>query len=124
MAVVVLFFSKGKKRAHIPPHNLGYIRILARIWPKTRILTTPAINGRTRTLPHYPVDRMYPRYAFLMSPHPKPSSEEQPRFRCLQEAMRKDVLRLFGVLVKRFHVALHPGRYHSVTQHVTTHKAI
>jgi len=33
-----------------------------------------------------------------MSPHPKPSTEEQTTFNCLQEAIRKDVERLFGVL--------------------------
>jgi len=82
------------------------------------------INGRTRMLPYYLVDGIYPRYAFLMSPHPKPSTEEQTTFNRLQEAIQKDVERLFGVLMKRFHVALHPGRYRSVSQLVTTYKAI
>jgi len=67
---------------------------------------------------------MYPRYAFLMSQNPKPSTKEQTTFNRLQEAIRKDVERLFGVLMKRFHVALHPGRYRSVSQLVTTCKAI
>jgi len=40
MALVVSFFSKEKKRTHIPRHILGYVRNLTRIWPKTRILTT------------------------------------------------------------------------------------
>jgi len=82
------------------------------------------INGHTRTLPYYLVDGTYPRFSFLISPHPKPSTEEQSTFNRLQEAIRKDVERLFGVLVKRFHVALHPGRYRSVSQLVTTYKAI
>jgi len=82
------------------------------------------INGRAHTLPFYLVDGIYPRYAFLMSPHPKPSTEEQTTFNRLQKAIRKDVKRLFGVLMKRFHVALHPGRYRSVSQVVTTYKAI
>jgi len=78
----------------------------------------------TRTLPYYLVDGIYPRFAFLISPHPKPSTEEQTTFNRLQEAIRKNVERLFGVLMKSFHVALHPGRYRSVSQLVTTHKAI
>jgi len=82
------------------------------------------INGRTRTLPFYLVDGIYPRYAFLISPHPKPSTEEQTTLKRLQEAIRRDVERLFGILMKRFHVALNPGRYHSVSQLVTTYKAI
>jgi len=82
------------------------------------------INGYTRTLPNYLVDRIYPRYAFLISPHPQPSTDEQTTFNRLQEAIRKDVERLFGVLMKRFHVVLHPGRYRSVLQLVTTYKAV
>ena len=42
--------------------------------PRNRSYT---INGRTRTLPYYLFDGIYPRFAFLISPHPKPSTEEQ-----------------------------------------------
>jgi len=55
-----------------------------------------------------------------MSLHPKPSTEEQTTFNRFQEAIRNDVERLFGVLWKSFHVALHPGRYRSVSQLMTT----
>jgi len=82
------------------------------------------MNGHTRMLPFYLVDGIYPRFAFLISPDPEPSTEEQTTFDRLQAANRKDVERLFGVLMKRFHVALHPGRYRSVLQLVTTYKAI
>jgi len=99
-----------------------YLDVTGGRWPPRG--TPFTINGRTRTLPYYLVDGIYPRYAFLMSPHPKPSTEEQTTFNRLQEAIRKDVERLFGVLMKRFHVALHPGRYHSVSQLVMTYKAV
>jgi len=66
------------------------------------------------------VDGIYPRYAFLMSSHPKPSTEKQMTFNRLQEAFLKDVERLFGVILERFHVALHPVRYHAVSQLLTT----
>jgi len=95
-----------------------YLDVTGGRWP---LCCTPfTINERTRTLPYYPVDGNYPRYAFLMSPHPKPSTEEQMTFKNLQEAIRKEAERPFGVLMKRFHVARHPGRYHSVSQLVTT----
>jgi len=42
VALAVFHFSNGQGRTHIPRQILGYIRILARIWPKTRILTTSA----------------------------------------------------------------------------------
>jgi len=99
-----------------------YLDVTGGRWPPRG--TPFTINGRTRTLPYYLVDGIYPRYAFLMSPHPKPSTEEQTTFNRLQEAIRKDVERLFGYLMKRFHVALHPGRYHSVSQLVTLYKAV
>jgi len=99
-----------------------YLDVTGGRWPPR---STPfSINGRTRTLPFYLFDGIYPRYAFLMSPHPKPSTEEQTTFNRLQEAIRNDVERLFGVLMKRFHVALHPGRYRSVSQLVATYKAV
>jgi len=77
-------------------------------WPPREVPFS--INETSRTLPYYLVDGIYPRYAFLVSPHPIPLTYEANTFNCLQEAIRKDVERLFGVLTKRFHVALHPGR--------------
>jgi len=99
-----------------------YLDVTGGRWPPRNHPYT--INGNTRHLPYYLVDGIYPRFSFLISPHPKPSTEEQTTFNRLQEALRKDVERLFGVLMKRFHVALHPGRYRSVAQLVTTFKAI
>ena len=99
-----------------------YLDAIGGRWPPCG--TPFTINGRTRTLHYNIVDGVYPRYAFLMSPHPQPSTEEQTTFNCRQEAIRKDLERLFRVLVKRFHDALHPGRYHSVSQPATTYTAI
>jgi len=91
-------------------------------WPPRNMPYT--INGRTTTLPCYLVDGIYPRFAFLMSPHPQQALVEQKTFNRLQEAIRKDVERLLGVLMQRFHVALHPGRYRKVSKLVTTYQAI
>ena len=81
-------------------------------------------NGITRTLPYYLVDGIYPRYAFLVSPHPMPTTDEAKTFNHLQEAVQKYVYRLFGGLTKRFHIALHPGRYSSVKHLINTYKAV
>jgi len=99
-----------------------YLEVTGGRWPPRNKSYT--INGRTRTLRYYLVDGIYPRFAFLISPHPTTSTEEQTTFNRLQEAIWKDVESLFGVLVKRFHISLHPGRYRSVSQPVTTYKAI
>jgi len=73
-----------------------YLDVTGGRWPP-RGAAFP-INGRRRTLPYYLVDGIYPRYGLLMSPHPEPSTEEQMTFNHFQEAIRKDVERLFGIL--------------------------
>jgi len=95
-----------------------YLEVTGGRWPPRN--KTYTINGRTRTLPYNLVDGIYPRFSFLISPHPMPSTEKQKTFNRLQDAIGKDVERLFGVLMKHFQFALHPGRYRSVSQLVTT----
>jgi len=46
--------------------------------------------------------------------------DEAKTFNHLQEAIRKDVDHLFGVLTQRFHITLHSGRDCSVKQLITT----
>ena len=99
-----------------------YLDVAGGRWPPRG--TPFTINSRTRTLPYDLDDGIHPRYSFLMSPRPKPSAEEQTTLNHLHEAIQNDVELLFGVLMKRFHVAPHPGRYRSVSQLVATYKAI
>jgi len=82
------------------------------------------INGTTRTLPYYLVDGIYPRYDVFVSAHPQPTTDQQKVFNGLQEAVHKDFECVFVLLQKRFHVALHPGRYRSVKQLILTYKAV
>jgi len=89
-----------------------YLDVTAGRWPPRGVTFT--VNGITRTLPYYLVDSIYRRFAFLVSSHPMPMSYEAKTFNRLQEAIRKDSERLFGVLEKRFHIALYPRRYRSV----------
>jgi len=60
------------------------------------------------------VDGIYPRFAFFVSPFPDPTTEVEVTFNRLEEALRKDVERLYAVLTARFHVALHPAKYSTV----------
>ena len=53
-----------------------------------------------------------------------PITNEAKTFNRLQEAIRKNVERMFGVLTKRLQVAFHPGRYRSVNQWITTYKVV
>ena len=91
-----------------------YLDVTAGRWPPRDVPST--VNGTIRTLLYYLVDGIYPRYAFQVSPHPMPMTEEAKTFNRLQEAIRRDVERLFGVLTKRFHITTHPGRYRSMKQ--------
>jgi len=89
--------------------------------PRTFLFTA---YGTTPTLLYYLVDDIYPRFAFPVSPFPNPKTEVEMTFNRLQEALRKDVERLYAVRTARFHVALHPARYASVAQMVTITKAV
>jgi len=70
------------------------------------------------------LEPLHSRCAFLVSPHPMPLTDEEKTFNLLLEENRKDVERLFNVLIKRFHIALHPGRCRSVKQLIMTYKAV
>lgn len=82
------------------------------------------INGRTRRLLYYLADGIYPSYPFLVRPISSPQTEQQRVFNRLQEALRKDVERLYAVLTGKFKVLLHPCRYGTVSQMIMTGKAV
>jgi len=99
-----------------------YLSVTNGEWPPRTFSFTA--NGTTLTLLYYLVDGIYPRFAFFVSPFPDPTTEVEVTFNRLQEALRKDVERLYAVLPARFDVALHPARYASVAQMVTVIKAV
>lgn len=96
--------------------------VQAGTWPPRGF--TYVTNGHERSAPYYLVDGIYPRHSFLVSPYETPATPQERAFNRLQEAMRKDVERLFGVLTRRFHIAMHPARYRSVEQLNTTARAV
>lgn len=90
-----------------------YQSITAGDWPPRS--STFTANGKTRTLLYYLVDGIYPHYAFFICSFGDANTEKRKTFNRLQEAIRKDVERLYAVLSARFHIALHPARYARVT---------
>lgn len=99
-----------------------YQDITAGDWPPRSKPFT--INGHTRTLPYYLVDGIYPHYAFYICSYGRAVTDKQKTFNRLQEALRKDVERLYAVLTSRFHIALHPARYANVTTICSVAKAV
>jgi len=104
---------------HAPPL---YLSVTGGEWPP-RTFSYKA-NGTTRTLLYYLVDGIYPPFAFFVSPFPDITTEVETTFNRLQEALRKDVERLYAVLTARFHIALHPARHVTVESMVTVAKAV
>jgi len=89
-----------------------YFDVVEGVWPPRSF--SFCVNGRTRRLLYYLTDGVYPQYPFLVSPYPNPITPTEKSFNRLQEALRNDVERLYGVLTARFHILLHPGRLGSV----------
>ena len=99
-----------------------YHAVTAGDWPPRNKPFT--VNGKTRTLLYYLVDGIYPSYAFLISSYSNANTEKRKTFNRLQEALRKDVERLDGVLTARFHIDMHPARYARVTTICAAAKAV
>jgi len=91
-------------------------------WPPKDLPYT--INGRTRTMPYYLTDKAYHKYPVFLSCYAKPATRKQRIFNRLQEAVRKDVERLYGVLTSRFHMLLRPSRFTTVPQMIKAVKAM
>jgi len=98
-----------------------YFDVVEGVWPPK--LFSFCVNGRTRRLLYYLTDGVYSKYPFFVSPYPNPITPTEKSFNRLQEALRKDVERLYGVLTARFHILLHPGRFGSVEQMMLAGKA-
>ena len=98
-----------------------YIDITTGKWPPSSFPL--AVNGITRTFFYHLIDGFYLRIAFLVAPYPQSTTEQQRVFSRLQEAVHKDVERLFGFRTRCFHVMLHPARVFIVPFTVLTAQA-
>jgi len=99
-----------------------YMDVITGKWPPRDFSFT--VNGNTRTLLYYLVDGICPRFAFFVARYPNPQTLEQRTFNRLQEAVRKDVERLYGIFTAPFHVMLHPCRIWTVPQMVRTTQTV
>jgi len=89
-----------------------YHAIVAGMWPPRTISFT--VNERTRTMPCYLADGIYPAYPFFATPYPRSDSRKKRTYNRLQEALRKDVERLYAILTSRFNVLMRPARFTTV----------
>jgi len=91
-------------------------------WPPKDLPYT--VNGRTRTMPYYLTNKAYQKFPVFLSCYAKPATRKQRIFNRLQEAVRKDVEHLYGVLTSRFQMLLRPSRFTTVTQMIKAVKAM
>ena len=63
-----------------------------------------SINGNTYENGYYLADRIYPRWSAFVKTIPNPQDRKRAYFSKMQESLRKDVERAFGVLQARFQI--------------------
>ena len=69
-----------------------------------------SVNGRIYNTPYYLADGIYPNWAGFVKTISNPVDNKQKLFAKVQEAVRKDVERAFGVLQARFRILDTPCR--------------
>lgn len=99
-----------------------YHSIMSGTWPPDRF--EYVVKGRSRRLLYYLADGIYPQYAVFARPYGTAITPQQRTYNRLQEALRKDVERVFAVMTNRFHIALYPARFSTVTRLIATGRAI
>ena len=75
-------------------------------------------------MPYYLTDKAYHKCPVFLYCCANPTTRKQRVFNRLQEAVRKDVERLYGILASRFHMLLRPSRFTTVPQMVKAVKAM
>ncbi|KAH9456062.1 hypothetical protein Pst134EB_033427 [Puccinia striiformis f. sp. tritici] len=71
---------------------------------------TFTINGTQYDQAYFLADGIYPDYATIVKTISQPEGHERQHFAKMQEALRKDVERAFGVLQARFAIVARPAR--------------
>ncbi|KAH9102980.1 hypothetical protein AeMF1_020579 [Aphanomyces euteiches] len=72
------------------------------------------VNGKQYTLPYWLADGIYPNWPVFAKTIPDPHTMARKCYASLQESMRKDIERAFGVLKKRFAILKNPARQWTV----------
>ncbi|KAH9457201.1 hypothetical protein Pst134EA_033057 [Puccinia striiformis f. sp. tritici] len=83
-----------------------FTNILNGVAPKCTFL----INGNEYSQAYFLADGIYPDYATIVKTISQPQGLERQHFAKMQEALRKDVERAFGVLQARFAIVAQPAR--------------
>lgn len=68
------------------------------------------VNGVSRTRGYYLTDGIYNRWSMFVQAYQEPVNQKERLFTKMQEAMRKDVERAFGVLQGKWHILARPCR--------------
>jgi hypothetical protein len=68
------------------------------------------IMGHAYTKGYYLADGIYPQWPVFVNTHHEPKEEKYSRFVEEQEACRKDVEQVFGVLQSRWAIVRHPSK--------------
>ena len=74
------------------------------------------IGHQTFDLPYYLADGIYPNWPIFMKPITEPATDAEKKYTKLQEALRKDVERAYGVLKIRFQCLENPSKLWSIAR--------
>jgi Plant transposon protein len=85
-----------------------FSKILAGTFPPVK--ASYSIGGNLFDWVYFLADGIYPRWRIFVQTLSSPKGSSQSRFASRQEAVRKCVERVFGVLFARFHILCTPGR--------------
>ena len=72
------------------------------------------IGGVRRNKPFWFSDGIYPRAPFFISSIAEPTTMKQKLFASIQEAIRKDIERAFGVLQGKFNIISRPSKFFTI----------
>ncbi|XP_024315894.1 uncharacterized protein LOC100825708 [Brachypodium distachyon] len=99
------------------PGSLNGINVLQRspLFQKLTSGTAPeleyVVNGNKYTMGYYLADGIYPSWSTFVKTISNPEGNKKKHFSTMQEAVRKDVERAFGVLQARFAMVRGPARW-------------
>lgn len=72
------------------------------------------LAGTRRNKPYWFADGIYPKAPFFMSSIQEPSSNKEKLYAKIQEAVRKDIERAFGVLQGKWNILSQPSKFMTV----------
>ena len=74
------------------------------------------VNGTVRDLPYMLADGIYPKWPIFAIPMSEPTTDKEKKYTKLQESVRKDIERAFGILKIRFQCLEKPCKFWKIEQ--------